>query len=210
MRKSSIAGITLTCGTIITIGWQLGIQGLPPNGIESSNSDPTATSQASVTTPPEAVPQPTFAEPQTPVAAPAPEPVTKHEKEGEHDDDENSAHAPSPAAVPTTAPASPVQVVPAPAAPKNETVAGTSSSTRYGSVQVSVTFNGNTITDVTALKLTNADSRSVSISNRAAPILKSSVLKSQSAKVSTVSGATYTSEGYLASVQSAIDKHNGK
>jgi uncharacterized protein with FMN-binding domain len=38
------------------------------------------------------------------------------------------------------------------------------------------------------------------------PILNKEVLQSQSAKVDSVSGATYTSDGYLRSVQSAIDK----
>lgn len=87
-------------------------------------------------------------------------------------------------------------------------MSGDSVSTRFGSVQVSVKFNGSTIEDITALKLTDADRKSVSISNRAAPLLKASVLKSQSANVDTISGATYTSDAYLKSLQSAIDKHN--
>ena len=62
------------------------------------------------------------------------------------------------------------------------------------------------ITDVKALKLTDQGGRSVQISNYAAPILRSEVLSAQSAKVSNVSGATYTTEGYLSSLQSAIDK----
>jgi uncharacterized protein with FMN-binding domain len=48
--------------------------------------------------------------------------------------------------------------------------------------------------------------RSAEISNYAAPILRQEVLKAQSANVDTVGGATYSSQGYLASVQSAIDK----
>ena len=46
------------------------------------------------------------------------------------------------------------------------------------------------------------------ISNEAAPILRQEVLSAQSAKVDYVSGATYTSVGYLSSVQSAIDQAN--
>ena len=104
------------------------------------------------------------------------------------------------------APASPVPTT-APAQVAKATLTGNSVNTRYGTVQVSVTYVGNTITDVQALKLTDADNRSIQISNRAAPVLRSEVLGSQSAKVSAVSGATYTSEGYLTSLQSAIDKH---
>jgi uncharacterized protein with FMN-binding domain len=89
---------------------------------------------------------------------------------------------------------------------KDGTYTGQSESTRFGSVQVQVTIAGGQITDVTALALTDADGRSVQISNRAAPVLQQEVLQSQSASVSNVSGATYTSQAYLASVQSALDQ----
>jgi len=84
--------------------------------------------------------------------------------------------------------------------------AGDSESTRFGNVQVQITVSGGKITEVTALHLTDAEQRSVSISNQAAPILRSEVLAAQSANVQNVSGATYTTEGYLTSLQSAIDK----
>ena len=83
--------------------------------------------------------------------------------------------------------------------------AGASESTRYGSVQVTLVVASGTITDVVAVHLTDQGGRSVQLSNKAAPILRIEVLKSQSAKVSNVSGATYTSKAYLLSVQSAID-----
>ena len=86
------------------------------------------------------------------------------------------------------------------------TFTGTSVSTRFGDVQVSVTIAGGRITDVTALHLTDADGRSISISNRAAPILRDEVLSAQSSAVSMVSGATYTSRAYLTSVQAALDE----
>ena len=83
---------------------------------------------------------------------------------------------------------------------------GTVEQTRYGPVQVEITVSGGRISDVKALQLTNAEQRSVQISNQAAPILRSEVLKAQSADVATVSGATFTTEGYLTSLQSALDK----
>jgi uncharacterized protein with FMN-binding domain len=86
------------------------------------------------------------------------------------------------------------------------TYTGDAVSTRYGDVQVAITVAGGTITDVTALQLTDQDGRSVQISNRAAPILRSEVLASQSASVGDISGATYTSRAYLGSLQSALDQ----
>ena len=86
------------------------------------------------------------------------------------------------------------------------TYTGTSVSTRFGDVQVEVTIGGGQITDVTALELTDKEQKSVSISDRAAPLLRSEVLAAQSADVSTISGATYTSDAYLSSLQSALDQ----
>lgn len=86
------------------------------------------------------------------------------------------------------------------------TYTGSDVSTRFGNVQVKVTVSNGAITDVTALHLTDDDRRSAQISSRAAPILASEVVASQSARVSNVSGATYTSDAYLQSVQSALDQ----
>jgi uncharacterized protein with FMN-binding domain len=83
---------------------------------------------------------------------------------------------------------------------------GTPASTRFGPVQVQVVISGGQITDVVALRLTDRDGRSVQISNHAAPILRSEVLAAQSASVANVSGATYTTRGYLGSLQSALDQ----
>jgi len=95
---------------------------------------------------------------------------------------------------------------PVPSGPSDGTYTGSSVSTRFGNVQVSVTIASGSISEVTALQLTDADGRSVQISNRAAPILRSEVLASQSAQVSNVSGATYTTRAYLGSLQSALDQ----
>lgn len=86
------------------------------------------------------------------------------------------------------------------------TFTGTTESTRFGDVQVSVTIANGKISDVTALHLTDAEQRSVSISNYAAPLLRTEVLQAQNAQVSTISGATYTSDAYLSSLQSALDQ----
>ena len=49
------------------------------------------------------------------------------------------------------------------------------------------------------------DGKSVRINERAVPQLNSEALTAQSAEVDTVSGATYTSNDYRRSLQSAID-----
>ena len=86
------------------------------------------------------------------------------------------------------------------------TFTGSSVSTPFGSVQVAVTVSGGSISEVSALHLTDQGGRSVQISNYAAPILRGEVLQSQSAQVNMVSGATYTSMAYLQSLQSALDQ----
>ena len=80
--------------------------------------------------------------------------------------------------------------------------------TRFGAVQVQITVSAGKITEVTALQLTDDDRKSVQISNRAAPLLRSEVLAAQSAGVKTISGATVTSNAYLSSLQAAIDAAN--
>jgi uncharacterized protein with FMN-binding domain len=89
---------------------------------------------------------------------------------------------------------------------KSGTFTGDTVNTEFGPVQVKITVKAGKLTDVTPLQLTTDGGRSVQISNYAAPILRSEVLAAQSAKVSSVGGATYTSQGYLSSLQSALDK----
>jgi uncharacterized protein with FMN-binding domain len=71
---------------------------------------------------------------------------------------------------------------------------------------VQITVVGSKITAVQELQAPSDDRRSESINAQAAPILEQEVLASQSANIDTVSGATYTSDGYKQSLQSAIDQ----
>jgi uncharacterized protein with FMN-binding domain len=89
---------------------------------------------------------------------------------------------------------------------KDGSFTGTAIDTRFGPMQVEVVISGGKITDVKVLQATNREGRSVEISNRADPMLRSEVLQAQSANVSTIGGATYTSDGYLQSLQSALDQ----
>jgi uncharacterized protein with FMN-binding domain len=76
----------------------------------------------------------------------------------------------------------------------------------FGTVQVQVTMQNGQITDVKTLQMPADQRRSQQISQYVAPQLRSEVLSAQSAQVNTISGATYTSMGYLQSLQSALDQ----
>ena len=127
----------------------------------------------------------------------------------------SSAHATTtPAATPTPAATSSATATPsasasaAPAAPAaaTKTVTGTAVDTRYGPVQVKVTFEGTKITAVDAVQYPTESFRDQEINSQAIPMLQQEAMASQSAKIDTISGATYTSEGYIQSLQSAIDQ----
>ena len=83
---------------------------------------------------------------------------------------------------------------------------GSAVSTRYGVVQVKVVTVGHRITAVSFAQLTSHDGRSAQINSQAGPLLLSETLSAQSAHVDAVSGATYTSDGYRTSLQSALDQ----
>ena len=85
------------------------------------------------------------------------------------------------------------------------TFTGATVSTRYGDVQVAVVISGGTVSDVTALQLPSGDGHSRRIAQVAAPILREEALTAQSADIDLLSGATYTSEAYAESLQSALD-----
>lgn len=85
------------------------------------------------------------------------------------------------------------------------TFTGEAVDTRYGPVQVRITMSGGKITSAQAVQVPDETSRDVRINNAAVPILVQETLQAQSAQIDTVSGATYTSEGYAQSLQSAID-----
>lgn len=83
---------------------------------------------------------------------------------------------------------------------------GSAVQTPFGTVQVQVTMQNGTITDVQALQLPTGRGHTQQLSSYAGPQLRSEVLQAQSAQVDTISGATYTSEGYMQSLQSALDQ----
>jgi uncharacterized protein with FMN-binding domain len=86
------------------------------------------------------------------------------------------------------------------------TATGDVETDRYGNTQVKVTIKDGKITEVTVLAYNDGDPRSASISQQAIPLLRQEVLSTQTAAVDAISGATYTSNAYEASLQSALDK----
>lgn len=109
----------------------------------------------------------------------------------------SSSSSPSAAAAPTTASGGTATT---------STVTGAVADTRWGPVQVQLTIAGKKITDVSVVQYPNGNGRDQEINSQALPILIQETLDKQSASIDMVSGATYTSDGYLQSLQSALDK----
>lgn len=86
------------------------------------------------------------------------------------------------------------------------TVTGDAESTPFGPVRVRLAVDGGRIVDVTTVTAPKNDGHSREISAFAVPELRREVLAAQSAAVDAVSGATYTTEAYQESAQSAIDR----
>jgi uncharacterized protein with FMN-binding domain len=86
------------------------------------------------------------------------------------------------------------------------TVTGPAVSTRWGPVQVEVTVDGGAITDVAVVRYPEGNRRDREINDRALPVLIADTLDVQSADVDMVTGATVTSEGYVGSLQAALDE----
>ena len=82
---------------------------------------------------------------------------------------------------------------------------GSAIHTRYGDVEVRVTFDGTRIANVVAVKLPDSNDVDQEIDQQAVPILIQETLTAQSANIQAISGASYTSDGYIRSLQSALD-----
>lgn len=178
MRTRAILGSILASASVLIVGYQAGVSVTTSDGTSLTLPIDSATGTAPNGTTAETTP-----------------PASSSESSGESSGDSASGS--------TT---ESTTQEPAASGPADGTYTGSSIGTRFGNVQVAVTISSGAISDVTALQLTDDDGRSVQISNRAAPILRSEVLDSQSAQVSNVSGATYTTQAYLSSVQSALDQ----
>ncbi|MFG2041850.1 FMN-binding protein [Dactylosporangium sp. NPDC048998] len=112
----------------------------------------------------------------------------------------------APGVVPETAPPSAPAASGTAAPPaRSTTVNGSVAQTRWGPVQVQVKISGGRIADVIVLQRPSGNSRDEEINSFALPRLRTEVLRAQSARIDTVSGATVTSSGYIESLQAALD-----
>ncbi|MGW4810811.1 FMN-binding protein [Kitasatospora cineracea] len=87
-----------------------------------------------------------------------------------------------------------------------QTLTGSAVNTRYGPVQVKVTMAGGRISKIDVVQYPTRDRRDQEINSSAIPQLNQEALAAQSADIDVVSGATYTSDGYTRSLQSALDQ----
>ena len=85
------------------------------------------------------------------------------------------------------------------------TVNGASVDTQYGPVQVQLRVSAGRVVSATAIDYPQDRGQSRQISQAALPVLASEAVAAQTARIDTVSGATYTSEGYRRSLQAALD-----
>ena len=86
-----------------------------------------------------------------------------------------------------------------------KTTLGSVAQTQWGPVQVEITTSGRTVTDVTVVQQPDGNPRDAEINAQALPTLIAETKAASSADIDMVSGATVTSQGYLESLQAALD-----
>ena len=111
----------------------------------------------------------------------------------------------TPAAPATQATASPALASSA-ASATPRTVTGSVATTQYGPMQVRLTLDGQRITKVAVVRRTDDGTESQQIDSFAIPKLTGETIAAQGARIDAVSGASYTSSGYIQSLQSALDQ----
>jgi uncharacterized protein with FMN-binding domain len=114
--------------------------------------------------------------------------------------------APAPASVTAasrTTPTSTNHSTTTPSAVRSQT--GSTVNYNYGTLAVSVTVQGKTITNISVPSLNDGgNSYSQSLDSMSIPILTKEAMAAQSANIQSVSGASYTSAGFIQSLQSAL------
>ena len=86
------------------------------------------------------------------------------------------------------------------------TYTGSPADAYYGMVQIQATISGGKLAGVAFLQYPNTHSTSVYINDQAMPLLQSEAIQAQSANVNIVSGATFTSQAFQQSLQSALQQ----
>jgi len=204
MKRNTVAVVTTVSTVMLGAGWAAGIVGAATNSSPGGTSinalgnnavgSTLAPSAAATGTASSATPSPSAGASASASSAPgaaAP-----------------AASAPAAAAAAAPAPAAPAPAAPAPApaapAPVSGNFDGSAAGTRYGTYQVAITVTAGQITNISMLQSGGSDGTSRQISGYALPLLISAVLQQQTANVGYVSGASYTTQGFEASVLSAM------
>ncbi|MFG2437206.1 FMN-binding protein [Streptomyces sp. NPDC048508] len=116
--------------------------------------------------------------------------------------------------LPTTSGAAPHSSTPSSSGTSTGTASGTATGTftgdpvdtQYGTVQVAVTLAKGKLTAVKVLQAPDQNGRDQQIASYSLPRLTQEAIGAQSAHIDAVSGASYTSQGYIQSLQSALDQ----
>lgn len=109
--------------------------------------------------------------------------------------------APSTTSPPTTAARSTTTTAPATRSATSQPIYY-----RYGVLELKVTVSGNRIRSISTAEDQATDPRSAEINAQAIPMLHDQAMQAQSANIDGVSGATYTSEAYVQSLQAPLDQ----
>jgi uncharacterized protein with FMN-binding domain len=86
------------------------------------------------------------------------------------------------------------------------TFTGVDVQNRFGDVVVRIVVANGHVNDVQAVTLPTDRAESAYISSQAGPLLRDEALQAQSANIDIISGATYTSESYAQSLESALQQ----
>ena len=216
MRAARAAMVAGGCAVIVGAGWTVAPKELPTLELATPTSPDAAPSQSPSSTP-SVTPSPTPSEP-----APAPSITCEPDDSGDDEDDDKdfsedddcAVHTPSPrpsatsqapAPMPKPQPAEPAPAEPDPA-PASSTVDGPVVTNARGEFQARIVVVDGAITDVQAVRAGTQEARSIQINAEAIPELRSRVLQAQTWDVAHVSGASYTSPGFLESVRGALAK----
>lgn len=118
----------------------------------------------------------------------------------------STTQAPNATSSPSSPSSSPSTTTTASSGLNSGTFTGQEAETPYGPVQVQVVISDGTISSADAVVYPDGGGRDQQINSYAIPILNSETVAAQSDQIDMVSGATYTSNGYLTSLQSALDQ----
>jgi uncharacterized protein with FMN-binding domain len=89
---------------------------------------------------------------------------------------------------------------------KDGTYTGDSADAFYGMIQVQATISQGRITNIQFLQYPNDRRESIEINQQADPMLAQEAIQAQNAQVDVISGATDSSNAFVESLQSALDK----